>query len=582
MGTYRTIPEMLLNHASQHLNARAVNDRVDGVWRSLHIHDVANRVRMLAAALNKDIPKQGESIGILSAPSSKWLIADMAIMLSGGVSVPFFTDFSASHFRHKIADSAIGTIFVFGAECWERFLPFRGMFERVVTDQIVEGFSNVVHIDHMYDTGRLRMEVEPDLIGELLARIDEHETAVVIYTSGSTGMPKGVELTHANLVSQLRDIEYLFPVKPCVDRALSLLPVAHAFERLVVYLYLARGVGIYFADDVHQLGVLMRDVRPAMITVVPRVLEKIHARMREGAEHRNIVARQLFKHADRTYGEDKRSSMIDRIADRIIGRKMEKALGGALKAVVSGGAHMPLELNRFFVRLGIPLYEGYGLTEAAPVISTNYPGHRKVGTVGCPLHSVQVSIVPDGEVLARGTNIMRGYRNRPEETAKAIDADGWLHTGDIGTVDGEGYLTIVARQKEMFKTSTGEIVIPGPIEQALCRCRWIEAACVVAEGRKHTACLLFMDPSAGKADLKIKREVQAHIQQVNKDLDHWEAIHAFALLETPPSIENDELTPTMKIRRHVIEEHYHAVVEKLYAGNERDMEETDEVQIGYC
>lgn len=586
MRNFHTIPEMLLNCAANYENARALNDKAAEGWQSVSMQETTTRVRRLAAALNTRLPTLGTSVGILAAPSSNWLVADIAIMLSGGVSIPFFVDFSEAHFLHKVEDSEMKTIFVFGDVLWKRFLPLADRFDLVITDQSIGKLSNAVHVGELYASGKNRLEIELDLIQDLLKRIDEHDLAAIIYTSGSTGMPKGVELTHRNLVAQLRDINGLFPVLPCEDKALSLLPVAHTLERTIIYLYLMEGLCIYFVDRVENVGSMMREIQPSMMTVVPRLLEKVHARIGEKASGipglKGRFARWTFRRANRPYIKDEPFSLLNWIADRIMGWQVGNAFGGALKALVAGGTHMPDELNHFFIRMGIPVYEGYGLTEASPVICTNYPGHRKVGTVGHRLASVEIKISTEGEVWARGPNIMRGYHHRPEETTRVIDSDGWLHTGDIGTIDQDGYLTIVARQKELFKTSTGEIVFPGPLENALCHSVLVDMACIIAEACKFTSCLLFLSEIATEMDPRVlKQTIEELIQQVNVDLDHWEKIHGYALLTQLPSIENGELTPTFKLRRQEVATHYTDLIKRIY-DETNPLEDFNEFTIGHC
>lgn len=601
MGSYHTIPEMLLGQAAGHGNKRAVNDRVGDRWNSMSIDDVVQKVSFLAAALETRVADKGACIGILAAPSINWLVADMAAMLAGHVAVPFFVDFSDAYFKHKVEDAGIKTIFVFGESLWARFRPFADRFDLIVTDQVVADVPSVVHIDEFYFQGGERLAAEPGLPDRLLQRIHPDDLAVVIYTSGSTGTPKGVELTHGNLTAQLHDIEPLFVIKPCRDRALSLLPVAHSFERIVLYLYLARGMSIYFVDHIDHLALLFQEVRPTMMTVVPRMLERTYERI---AEKSNLVfgamgglARWTWRHASRLE-VGRGFSLANLLSDQLVGWQIRKSMGGKLRTMVVGGAHMPEDLNRFFVRMGVPLYEGYGLTEAAPVISANYPGNCKLGTVGLPLESLQVQLTDEGELLVRGPNIMRGYRNLPEETAKAIDEDGWLHTGDMGQLDEDGYLSIVARKKEMFKTSTGEIVFPSPIEQALCRSELVDMACIVAEARKYASVLLFLN-HAGLSRMKercgagnetdaafansfpMHQEIQSLIRKVNGDLNHWEQIRAFALLLDRPTIENGLLTPTLKIRRHKVVEKYQSLINFVYAEN-KQMEDSNEFAIGHC
>ncbi len=548
--------------------------------------ELVQRVSCLAVALEPRMPETGSCVGVLAEPSADWLTADMAIMLASSVSVPFFIDFSEAHFQHKIEDAGIKTIFVFGSELWARFLPFIDRFDLVITDQKASDLPSVVHVEELYALGAERLAADPELIQRLLGRIRPEDSAVIIYTSGSTGMPKGVELTHHNLVAQLHDLIPLFPMESCMDRGLSMLPIAHTFERIVIYLYLSQGMCIYFVDNIDHVGRLMREVHPTMMTVVPRLLEKTHNRVREKAVAiqglQGRFAQWTFRRANRPYIEGEGFSLYNWVSDHLVGRQMRKAFGGKLRTMVVGGAHMPDELNRFFVRVGIPVYEGYGLTEASPVLCVNYPGRRRVGTVGQPLEGVEIKTSAEGEVWARGPNIMRGYRHLPEETSRIIDADGWLHTGDLGHIDEDGYLTIVARQKEMFKTSTGETVFPGPMEQALCRSEWIDMACIIAEARKYTSCLLFLSPAAASLDTaKLHEEIQAQIQQVNRNLDHWEKIHAYALLTEEPSVENGELTPTLKIRRHMVEEHYEGLIDQLY-DETRITEDSHELAISHC
>ena len=585
MGSFCSIPEMLFDPVVPSVNSRAVNDRVGGTWQAVSMAELVRRVSCLAVALHERLAGPSACVGVLSAPSASWLVADLATMLAGGVTVPFFVDFSASHFTYKVEDSGMKAIFVFGPELWARFLPFADRFDLIITDQQSD-LPAAVHIDPLYARGEELLADEPDRVKQLLDRIDPEALAVIIYTSGSTGMPKGGELTHRNVESQLHGIMPLFPIRPCADRGLSLLPVAHTFERIVLYLYLAKGMCIYFADHIENIGALMQEVRPTMMAVVPRLLEKTFERVRERAAGiagpKGSFARWTVRRASRPYTETERFHPLNGLADRLVGWQVRKAMGGEIQTLMVGGAHMPDELNRFFVRVGIPLYEGYGLTEAAPVVCVNHPAQRKVGSVGRPLPSVEIMTTEEGEVLARGPNIMRGYRRMPEETARVIDADGWLHTGDLGQIDEEGFLTIVARRKELFKTSTGEMVVPGPLEQSLCRSELVDIACIIADGRKYVSSLLFLNPAAAAIQPpELHRAIKAHIQRMDADLDRWEKIHAYALLPDPPSIANEELTPTLKMRRHILEEHYKDVIELLY-DETKGTEDLHEYAIGYC
>jgi long-chain acyl-CoA synthetase len=593
---------MLLNGALCHANGRALNDRVDGQWQTMSIVDLVHRVSCLAAALNERVHEHGVCVGVLAVPSSDWMAADMAIMLAGHVSVPFFVDFSEAHFEYKVEDTGMKTIFVFGPALWARFLPFADRFDLVITDQHTPALPTSVHVDALCTEGAEKLASNPELVQQLLNGVSPDDLAAIIYTSGSTGKPKGVELTHLSLVSQLHDIVRCFPFVACKDRALTLLPVAHSFERIIIYFYMAQGMCIHFVDDIHNVSQLMKEVRPSMMTVVPRLLEKIYAGIHEETAAlsgpKGHLARWMFGRASRSFAKDEKFSLLNTVADRLVGSKVCKMFGGQLQSLVVGGAHMPDELNHFFVRVGIPLYEGYGLTEAAPVVSTNYRLRRRIGTVGQALESVEITVTPEGEILARGPNIMRGYHNMPEETAQVIDRDGWLHTGDIGRIDEDGFLTIEARQKELFKTSTGEIVYPGSIEQALCRSVLVDIACVIAEARRFTSCLLFIarnvlsrmkrlhgaedkTDNAFLCSSVMQTAIESLIQRVNQDLDHWEEIHGYALLLETPSVENCEMTSTLKIRRRAVEAHYKELIDQLYDTSTM-MEDHHEFAIGHC
>jgi long-chain acyl-CoA synthetase len=593
---------MLLSGALCHANGRALNDRVDGQWQTMSIAELVHRVSCLAAALSERVHKHGVCVGVLAVPSSDWMAADMAIMLAGHVSVPFFVDFSEAHFEYKVEDTGMKTIFVFGPALWARFLPFADRFDLVITDQHTPALPTSVHVDALCTEGAEALASNPELVQRLLNGVSPDDLAAIIYTSGSTGKPKGVELTHRSLVSQLHDIVRCFPFAACKDRALTLLPVAHSFERIIIYFYMAQGMCIHFVDDIHNVSQLMKEVRPNMMTVVPRLLEKIYAGIHEKTAAlsgpKGHLARWMLGRASRSFDKGEKFSLLNTVADRLVGSKVCKMFGGQLQSLVVGGAHMPDELNHFFVRVGIPLYEGYGLTEAAPVVSTNYRLRRRIGTVGQALESVEITVTPEGEILARGPNIMRGYHNMPEETAQVIDRDGWLHTGDIGRIDEDGFLTIEARQKELFKTSTGEIVYPGSIEQALCRSVLVDIACVIAEARRFTSCLLFIARSVlsrmkrlhGAEDKTddaflcssvVQTAIESLIQRVNRDLDHWEEIHGYALLLEAPSVENGEMTSTLKIRRRAVETHYKALIDQLYDTSTM-MEDHHEFAIGHC
>lgn len=582
MPGHKTLPEMLLEGSTPAGVQTALHDRINGSWQATTHGQLRERVSRLAAGLDARGIKKGEPIGLLIHPSVDWLVVDLAIQLAGGVSVPFFVDFSEDHAAYKIRDSGLRTLFVFRQELWTRFAPLVSRVRAVISDQPLEGVSQFVPLALLSDEGSKRLARRPGLSKEQCAAVKGDSLATILYTSGSTGDPKGVELTQRNLLSQLAGMQQWFHFVPGEDVALSFLPLAHAFERVVMYFYLQQRIDVYFADDVHRLSALLQDVRPTMMTTVPRVLEKIHDRMWEKANAavgwRRSVQEWVLQSASQSGGG---GGLGQKLATEILHRRVNKGMGGRLRIMVTGGAALRPDLYDFYVRLGVPIYQGYGLTEASPIISTNAPDRHRIGTVGQPLPGVEVEIGSDGEVLARGPNVMRGYHNRPEDTARVIDTEGWLHTGDMGHLDSDGFLTIEARKKELFKTSTGEYVSPVSIEQVLCRSPLVDMACVVAEGRKCVVCLLFvnrdtltrMKQSEGATTQSLEQflagpvvqgAVNELIRKVNEPLDPWARIRRHALLLDVPSIAGGELTPTMKLCRHVIERKYADLLNSLY------------------
>ena len=506
---------------------------------------------------------------------------------------------SSEHFRHAISHTGTRTVIVLGQAGWGLVESQMQLFRTVVVRGVAVASKGRIHAWH--DTlalGDGLSAVDPGLFMRLLARVRPDDLATIIHTSGSTGLPKGVELTHANLLSQIRTAAGLFPLQAGRDRALSCLPFAHVFERVVVYTYLIQGVPVLIADDVKQVGALLREVQPAVMTAVPRLIEKIHLRIRTQIADSVAVKRQLGRWAlelavtRAPTMREKRGAhpWTLRVADRLIYAKLRQALGGRLKYLIVGGAALSDELTRFLIGVDLPVYTGYGLTEASPVIAVNHPGARRLGTVGKAFPGVEIRLGDPakgeiaGEILARGPGIMRGYHR---EAVSPVDAEGWLHTGDVGTLDGDGYLTITGRVKELFKTANGKYVAPTPIEQALTsadgNCAGlIDQALVVAEGQPCVGALLFPDPEALRrrkvaagcpqvadaeflARPEIVAELADRIGAINGHLSQWERIRCWRLVAEPPSVANEGLTPTMKLRRHALTRRYERLINDMYA-----------------
>jgi long-chain acyl-CoA synthetase len=580
---FSTLPGLALHAGSAHRNPAALGFKRDGRWHGISSEIFLESVRRAGEALIALGLKPGDKVGIAAESSPFWLIADLAALGAGAVTVPVFPNASREALRHQIVDSGMRFLFVGDAALQEAFQPLCESVERV--------FVLAPRLTQVNTPGLPAGFTEGSPVaGEWEARaaaVQSDDVATLIYTSGSTGMPKGIELTHANIVSQVQSAALRFPLDSKRDTALSFLPLAHIFERMVSYFYLASGVGVHFVEDPKFVGEAMREVRPTLMTTVPRVLEKVHDRIRaQAAESGGLTGRLARAALGRAFekSEASPSDWKDWLYGRLVYRRVRDRMGGRLRMVICGSAPLDARLCRFFLNVGVPVYEGYGLTESSPVLTVNYPGHRKPGTVGPAYPGVELRLAPDGEVLARGPGVMRGYHGQPGATRETVDAEGWLHTGDLGRLDTDGYLIISGRKKELFKTANGKYVAPIPIEQALAGHAWVDAALVVAEGRPFVTALIFpnfdtliafkrelgSDGSEGRGSFLRSAAVQERFREivasVNEGLNGWEQIRGFHIASAPPSIEEGEMTPTHKLRRHVLEGRYAAKIEALYGG----------------
>ncbi|MBA3708021.1 MAG: long-chain fatty acid--CoA ligase [Planctomycetes bacterium] len=581
---YATLPDLLRYVVSSFASSCAFNYREAGYWRSISTESFAEQVRRAALGLSRLGLKRGEAVGILAPPSPFWLIADLAIMSAGGVSVPLFPNLSDEHLAFESTNAGLRYLIVIGEPQWLVAEKHASLFDKVIVKGVhAAAARNVLEYKALLDFGDRASESDPGLYARLRAQIDGGDIATIIHTSGSTGVPKGVVLTHRNVVSQVHGACSLFPLEPTHDRALSCLPLAHVFERMVMYNYIAQGIPIYFADDVKNVGELLREVKPTVTTMVPRLIEKLHARIEKQAAEAHGLKRRLGQWA-LSMADDQPSAHHGwslGVADALVYKKLRAALGGALRYLIVGGAALAPALERFLRNVGLPVYVGYGLTEASPCLAVNCPQAEKLGTVGKPYPGVEVRIGEQGEILARGPNVMRGYHRDPEGTMKVIDADGWLHTGDLGMIDDEGYLVITGRLKELMKSSNGKYVCPVPIEQALAQSDLIDLAMVIGEGRHFVSCLLFPDHdvmrrrkaalgSVAQSDEQylatpaVQAEMQQLLDRVNAKLDRWEQVQKFRFVLALPTVEHEELTPTMKLRRHIIIERHKDLIESMY------------------
>ena len=582
--SFRTLPGLLKFAERNFRNDCALGYKKAGQWEKISTDAMGETVRRLCLGLVEMGLKPGEKVGIVADPSPFWIMMDMAILGAGAVSVPMFANISPENLKYEIQDSGMRFLFVGSVGQYQAMKPFFDRLEKIIVLPSGLEDNQCISYERLLETGERRQATHGGEYSRLSEGINEQDTATIIYTSGSTGVPKGVELTHRNLVFEVLAAAKRFPLDPAHDTILSCLPLAHVFERLVCYFYLSTGVSIYFAEEIKKVGENLRELHPTVITMVPRLLEKVHARMQTNVEMAQGLKKKLGSAAwERAHSKElgSKDTFRDQLYDALVYKKMREALGGNLRLVISGSAPLDPNLGRFLLNIGIPIYEGYGLTESSPVISCNFIGHRKIGTVGLAFPGVEVKVGDDGEILTRGPHVMKGYYNHPKETAEVIDKLGWLHTGDLGHIDAEGYIKITGRKKELFKTANGKYVAPVPIEQALAGNKLVDLVMVVAEAKPFTTCLLFPDfenidavkkeldcldmPTSAFLDAPQARAyVQKTLDEVNAKLNHWEQVQKFTLIKTPISIESNELTPSMKIRRHVVMEKYRKEIELMY------------------
>ncbi len=588
MEDYQTLPQLGRSVERAYQNSQALNLQRGKKWQHFSTQMYMDGVRRIALGLHTLGVAHGDTIGIVGPASPYWLMMDLGIMSAGGISVPMFARLSPEHFEYEVKDAGMRFLFVVGSARYRQLEKYRDEFKYVITFNVAHKESqpaNVIDLDDLMSRGEELGEVKPELFGQLQQLAQPSDLATIIYTSGSTGVPKGVELTHANIVSQVKDSAKRFTVEVGKDVAVSALPLAHVFERMVIYFYVSTGISVYFVDDVKRIAEVYRNVRPTIGTVVPRLLEKVISRIQGNVASATgiggIIGRFAYRMAMGGAITGWRKALLLPLADRLVYRKMRKALGGRFRQVISGGAPLSTDLCQFFWNIGVPVYQGYGLTESSPVICTNYTGHNRIGTVGPVYPSVEVKIGSNGEVLARGPNIMRGYHNQPGMTDETIDADGWLHTGDCGELSSDGYLSITGRIKEIQKTSGGKMVSPVPIEQGLCTLPLIDMAMVIAEGRNYVTALLVPDVDELERVKKvkgleqrenlevlnspdIKASVESMLSSLNKGLNSWEKVRRFRWVSEPLSVERGELTPTLKIRRKTVEENFRELIETMY------------------
>ena len=588
-----SLAAMVLEQAERYGTKRALVNKRGGHWEDTSWQMLGDKITRAAQGLAALGFRAGDRLAILAENRPEWPIIDLACLFLGGVDVPLYLTSPPADLAYILKDSGSTFIAVSGREQLAKILKIAGDLPALSYLLLLdEGSKEETRLGQLPTLGLTGLLAKGERQGGPSQPVADPGLASIIYTSGTTGLPKGVMLTHTNMLANTQDATTILPITPD-DLSISFLPLSHGFERTAgLYTLLRAGACIAYGGGTVTLTKDLLEVKPTLFCCVPRVLELVYRRVWNERENAHFPKRQIL---DWTLSVGKKAgalwaaqqptlpvalSLQYRVADRLLFRKLRALLGNRVRFLVSGGAPLNAEVARFFYGAGIPVYEGYGLTEAGPVVACNLPGRTRLGTVGPVLPQVEVHLAVDGEICVRGPNVMQGYYHRPEETAQAIDADGWLHTGDVGEIDSEGFLIITDRKKDLIITSEGENVAPQYVEGLLKQEPLIEEACVIGDKRPYLT-VLFVPNRALLESLARKYGIaeewpaclerpefralfRRRLDEVNKKLPLSSRVRNFALLAEPFSQERGELTPTLKVKRRVVVETRRASIDALY------------------
>lgn len=587
--TYSRIFDIAYHAAKEFPKDNMFVTKYNGKWDKTSSSEFINLGCQFSRGLLKMGIKPGDKIAVITtATRTEWAVVDLGILQIGAISVPVYPTISPADYEYIFNNAEIKFCFVSDKDLYAKVAEVKAKIpslQGVFSFDQIEGVSNWKEVLDMGTDEATQNEVE-----DLSKAISPLDLATIIYTSGTTGKPKGVMLSHDNIVS---NVIYSTPRIPKGNnfnfktaRALSFLPICHIFERMIFYLYQANGLSIYFAESIDKMGENIKEVKPHYMTVVPRLIEKVYDKIyTKGTEAGGLKAKIFLwalgvNEAKKSIG--KPTGLKQKIADKLVFSKWREGLGGEIVTLVSGSAALSERLNLLFQNAGIPILEGYGLTETSPVISVNSFEHLKVGTVGFPLENLKVKIQEDGEITVKGPSVFMGYYKNEQQTKDAFTEDGFFKTGDIGHLDEEGFLKITDRKKEMFKTSGGKYIAPQIIENLCKASKFIEQIMVVGDGEKMPCALVQPDFAFCKswADLKkieigntpaemskskeLKDRIFQEIEKINVGLGHWEQIKKITLTPDVWSIEGGELTPTLKLKRKIVKEKYLDLYNEMY------------------
>jgi len=593
----RTLGDLLYDGVSQYPNPKAFNQpQTDGGWTSYSSQEMLRAAEEAGAGLLANGLAAGDRAVFFLNSDFSFTLADFACVLAGVVSAPLYVTFTRENLVYVTRHSEAKAIFVSTPEMLERFAEWAGDVPDVRLVVLHEGEPGravlppgvtVLTMDQLRQTGRAQHDADSDLARRMREELKPAALATLIYTSGTTGQPKGVMLSHENITSNAyTTLSTLGVLGHQEEVALTFLPMTHVFARMLQFAHVAWGHSIYYSDPDRLVGHLP-EVRPTVFATVPRVLEKVYDKVVLGIQQshgaKKAIGGWALGMAQEYATGSPRGGLARGLADKLVYSKLRERLGlTRCKAVGVGGAALRADLCNVFNAFGVPAVQGYGLTETSPVISINTPARNRAGAVGLPIPGVEVAIAEDGEILSRGPHIMMGYYKDEQATSEVIDADGWFHTGDIGDFTDEGYLRITDRKKSLFKLSTGKYVIPQPIENKLMESPLIDQAVVLGSGHQFCAALVFPgmeavrvwaalhDVPEGLDDAELLRnpavreEFDRLVAEANEGMDPWSQVKRYHLIAEAMTIENDMLTPTMKVKRARVREAFGAEIEGLY------------------
>ena len=568
---------------------RALNTKYNGEWKSTSTAEYASSADLMSAAfLNLKIKPQDKVAMISSNNRSEWCIVDVGILQAGAVNVPIYPTISQNDYEYILNHSESKYCFVSDQEVYDKVMAIKKNVKNLIEIYSFDDIPGCKNWTELLTLGENNLNEE--LLNKTKDAVKPEALATIIYTSGTTGIPKGVMLSHQNVVSNVLSASKRLPLEIGKSTALSFLPICHIFERVILYIYLYNGIKVYFAESIETIPDDLRDVKPEVMTAVPRLLEKVYDKIYAKGEDLTGIKKKLFYWAVEIglqfepYAQNGFWYEIKlKIAKKLILSKWQEALGGNLKLIASGSAALQPRLARVFSAAGMILVEGYGLTETSPVISVNdlRKGGFRIGSVGKVIDGVTVKIAEDGEILCKGPNVMMGYYKEIEKTKEVMSGD-FFHTGDIGMIDDDGFLKITDRKKEMFKTSGGKYIAPQVIENEMKQSLFIEQIMVIGEGQKMSAALIqpnfdhiknwfAQNGIAAEDDLVSICKNQSLLDEIQKEIDihnqrfgKWEQIKKFELTPKMWSVENEFLTPTMKVKRNTLKTYYKDLITKIY------------------